>query len=56
MYKCENCGTVHSHINSYNDQYCYECIDIETGQLKKELTPESSPKDLDMEIIDHLKP
>jgi predicted nucleic acid-binding Zn ribbon protein len=37
MYKCENCGAIHSHINSYNDKYCYDCIDIETGELKKEI-------------------
>jgi glycosyltransferase involved in cell wall biosynthesis len=36
-YKCENCGLVKSHINSYNDKYCYECIDITTGKLKKEI-------------------
>ena len=34
MYKCENCGAVNSHIDSYNDEYCYDCIDIETGELK----------------------
>lgn len=33
-YKCENCGAVNSHKNSYNDKYCYDCIDIETGELK----------------------
>ncbi len=33
-YKCENCGAIHSHKNSYNDEYCHDCIDIETGELK----------------------
>jgi hypothetical protein len=35
MYKCENCGNINSHKNSYNDKYCYDCIDIETGELKE---------------------
>ncbi len=33
-YKCENCGEINSHMNSYNDKYCYNCIDIKTGELK----------------------
>ena len=36
-YKCENCGAINSHADSYNDKYCYDCIDIDTGELK---TPE----------------
>ncbi len=35
-YKCENCGKVERHINMYNDKYCYNCIDIETGELIKQ--------------------
>ena len=35
MYKCENCGAIKSHKDAYNCQYCYDCIDIETGELKK---------------------
>lgn len=34
MYKCKNCGLVKSHKNSYSDDYCYDCIDIETGKVK----------------------
>ena len=33
-YKCENCGIIKSHKDSYNDKYCYDCIDIKTGKLK----------------------
>lgn len=53
-YKCENCGAVHGHKDSYNDKYCYDCIDIQTGELKKPSsnevvydmpTPLESPKD-----------
>ena len=36
MYKCDNCGALNSHIDSYNDKYCYNCIDINTGELKQE--------------------
>ena len=35
MYECENCGALNTHIDSYNDKYCYGCIDIDTGELKK---------------------
>ncbi len=35
-YKCENCGEINSHKDCYNDKYCYDCIDIETGELKKQ--------------------
>lgn len=35
-YKCDNCGAREKHIDMYNDQYCYECIDIDTGELKKD--------------------
>lgn len=39
-YKCENCGEINSHIDSYNDKYCYDCIDIDTGELKESLEGE----------------
>jgi len=35
-YKCDNCGSIEKHVDMYNDKYCYECIDIETGELKKD--------------------
>jgi len=34
LYRCDNCGYTHSHKNSYSDEYCYDCIDIDTGKLK----------------------
>ena len=34
-YKCENCKSIEKHIDMYNDKYCYECIDIKTGELKE---------------------
>ena len=52
-YKCENCGLVKSHINSYNDKYCYECIDITTGKLKKEIVVDTEQKTDDMDEIDN---
>lgn len=33
-YKCDFCGSIEKHIDMYNDKYCYECIDIDTGKLK----------------------
>ena len=36
-YRCENCGECNSHIDSYNDKYCYDCIDISTGKLKSDV-------------------
>ncbi len=38
MYECENCGDVNTHRDSYDDRYCYDCIDIKTGELKKKTT------------------
>ena len=35
-YQCENCKCIRKHIDMYNDQYCYECIDLDTGELKKD--------------------
>lgn len=34
-YKCDNCGSVEKHIDMYNENYCYECIDIDTGELRR---------------------
>jgi len=45
-YKCENCGRVNTHINSYDDHYCYDCIDIETGKLKPEFVKSESDEKL----------
>lgn len=33
-YKCDFCGSIEKHIDMYNEKYCYNCIDIETGKLK----------------------
>ena len=44
-YKCENCGAINSHIDSYNDKYCYDCIDISTGKLKEEFAKGHSNKE-----------
>lgn len=33
-YKCDNCGSIEKHIDMYNDKYCYECININTGEIK----------------------
>ncbi len=38
MYKCENCGNLNTHKDSYDDRYCYDCIDMDTGELKKDLS------------------
>lgn len=38
MYKCNNCGDLNTHKDSYNDEYCYDCIDIDTGELKKDIS------------------
>lgn len=35
-YQCDNCGSREKHIDMYNEKYCYECIDINTGELKPE--------------------
>ena len=34
-WKCDKCGAINPHIDMYNEEYCYECIDIDTGELKK---------------------
>jgi len=35
MYECDNCKHRWKHIDMYNEEFCYECIDIETGKLKE---------------------
>jgi len=37
-YICDNCGCIYQHIDMYNDKYCYECIDINTGELDPKKT------------------
>ena len=32
---CDKCKLIKCHRDMYNDEYCYDCIDIETGELKK---------------------
>ena len=44
-YRCENCGALNSHKNSYNDKYCYDCIDIDTGEIKKEAPKKAIKQD-----------
>jgi hypothetical protein len=34
-YQCEKCKRVWKHIDMFNDKYCYECVDIVTGELKE---------------------
>jgi len=36
-YKCENCGEINKQIDMYNEKYCYECIDLDTGELKQKV-------------------
>ncbi len=33
MYQCDNCGRINKHIDQYNEKYCYDCINIDTGEL-----------------------
>ncbi len=33
-YQCEKCNTINNHKDMYNEQYCYECINLDTGDLK----------------------
>lgn len=37
-YKCNCCGRIHSHKDSYDDAHCYDCVDIDTGKLKEGLS------------------
>ena len=34
-YQCDKCKAIKSHSNMYNDNYCYDCVDIETGKIKQ---------------------
>ena len=43
-FQCDNCGHREKHIDMYNDEFCYDCIDIESGKLKKDLNENSNPK------------
>lgn len=42
-FQCDNCGHREKHIDMYNDEYCYECIDIDSGKLKKDLIGDPKP-------------
>lgn len=44
MYKCDNCGDLNTHKDSYDDNYCYDCIDISTGKLKKDISSKEVDK------------
>lgn len=44
MYKCINCGNLNTHKDSYDDDYCYDCVDIDTGKLKENIPLKESHK------------
>ena len=33
-YRCDNCRNLKKHIDMYDEEFCYECIDVETGKIK----------------------
>ncbi len=33
-YQCEKCHVINNHKDMYNEQYCYECINLDTGELE----------------------
>ena len=41
-YRCKQCGALNGHKNSYNDDYCYGCVDIATGLLIPKATQDDT--------------